>query len=194
MPGEKANVKIPCVNRRGYGYYTLEVFNCNNRIYVWQKELMIEKENSEIQKGSLLLLDGKEIKIKGEKFTYSFSKVKPIIKEVVYNGKKILKNHNFSLYRAPIDNDRLIKDEWSKDGAICKEGNLYNCVTDFTEMNIEEKDCSIKITYKIFVGTMGKKPIFKGEISYTVYSDDGLLNIFLSGEIRRMQTCIPIIL
>ncbi len=191
LPGEKEDIKIPAVTLKGEGYFTLEVFDNKNRIYVWQKDLKLKKEETEpALKGKLSLKNDKKILVSGENFSYVFSKAKPLISEIIYNNTKICLNQNFCLYRAPIDNDRLIKDEWSKEGLICKEGNLYNCVTDFSDMSIEENDSLIKIKYNLFVGTMGKRPIFSGEIIYTVYSD-GFLSISLNGDIRQTETWLP---
>lgn len=192
LPGEKENIFIPEVDMNGEGYFTLEVFNKDNCIFIWQKKLDIKPqcfydiENISIKirhNGSLLCVDG-------DNFCYKFSKVKPLIKEIIYNGEVISVSQSFELYRAPIDNDRLVKEDWSKNGAICKEGDLLHSVSDFSEMKVNVNDKYAEILYDIYVGAMGKKPIFDGKIAYRIYND-GLVAVNLYGNIRELSTWLP---
>lgn len=190
-PDETAKILLPELDICGLAYYTLEVFENKNRIFVWQKELKAKNNQYPLEKSDVFVENkGSSIFVSGSNFKYEFSIFAPLIKKIIYKEKEICSDHEFCLYRAPIDNDRLIKEDWSKDGAICKEGNLFNCVSDFSDFEITTNDGFVELKYHIFVGTFGKKAIFEGDIVYSVYSE-GLINISLKGNIRKLQIWLP---
>ncbi len=191
LPNQTSQIRLPEVNLTGLGYYMLEAFDKENRIFVWQKELMLEKNECLLEIKKIYVEKySSSIFVCGDNFKYEFSTIKPLIKKIFFKNKEICHEQQFCLYRAPIDNDRLIKDDWSKDGAICKEGNLFNCISDFTDYEVIENKNFVEIRYNAIVGTFGKKPIFSGKLVYTIYSE-GLINISLKGDIRKLQVWLP---
>ncbi len=192
FPGEFEERNLPEIKLTGEVYYTLEAFDKENRIYIWQKKLdsfdvavecVFTEKLSVCNRNSV-------VDVKGVDFEYRFSKVKPHVERIIYKNINVCEGNEFVFYRAPIDNDRLVRDDWSKEGAVCKEGNLKFVISDFRKMNIIQNVNNVKISYDMYCGTMGKEPIFNGTIIYTVFSD-GVLNIALHGKIRELSTWLP---
>ena len=192
LPDEISEHIIPQTDIFGESFYTVEVFDGDNSIYIWQKCLSIEIDTEELKLNKQIeaVDKGSFVYVNGDNFLYKFSKIEPLVKEIVSFGKTCCMGNEFVLYRAPIDNDNKVKLSWSNGGAICAEGNLRYVYADAKKCTVEKKDQYVRIIYDAKVGTLAKKPLLRGKIVYTVYSD-GALNIDLDLDLRKTDVWVP---
>ncbi len=110
------------------------------------------------------------ITLEADETLYRFDKSYGTLDRIVHNGTELLtKPAKLTVWRAPTDNDRYIKNQWMQHGFHHAEVNCY-------EMKLESVNAQKAIiTAKISLGGYTARPILKADVRYT---------IFASGEIR----------
>ena len=186
LPGEIGTLEIPQIDFSGECYFTLEAFDEDRSVYIWQTPIKCKENLKSLNAGIKLdfCQNGSDIKVFGDNFEYVFYTYKPQIKKIIFGQKEICAGNSFVLWRAPLDNDRKVKANWSNGGNSVPEGNLRYPLADAISYEVIKNDGAITVKYKAFVGTMSKKPIFSGTLEYTVYPE-GTLNLRLLGDIRE---------
>ncbi len=106
------------------------------------------------------------IKITGDGFCYTFNKATGLFSSLCLNDAELLSNAaDFTIWRAPIDNDRKHKDTWRK-------YNLDKAFTTCVFADITEIQSNfVKIKTSIAHGGASTKPIVYGDVYYSVFSD-----------------------
>ena len=142
----------------------------------------ISKETSDFANiPSIDFVDGKDdLKVNGEKFSIIFDKNSGAIQSLNYDGNKLIVNEEgviagpiLNIYRAPLDNDTLIKKKW-------KEFGLENIIAHVNSFRIERLDkktvaVSVQIDYKA-----NNKSGFTHNCTYTIL---GSGDIFVDNQI-----------
>ncbi len=126
-PLSSATLKIPVGKYKcNYGAF-LNCYLCDgeNEIAHTQHELAAEIICKKPDKKLPSITEDKEYyTVKGEKFEYKFSKFYGTLTQAVFSGRKQLRERmRLTVYRAPIDNDRRIRNNWVQ-GEAWKSENL----------------------------------------------------------------------
>ncbi len=116
----------------------------------------------------------------GDKFSYTFSKKYGVFTSLVVDGEEQLDGRTqLSAFRAPIDNERGIKQYWLNLNVW--EGENLDCA--FTKVY----DCRIEAGDIIVEGSLAgisRLPLFKYTLKVDVF-EDGKVDFKLSGDIRQ---------
>ncbi len=110
--------------------------------------------------------DERYVYIDGEEFSYTFNKLTGVIGRIVY------KNHSFldepmelNVWRAPTDNDRVIKTEWYKAGYDCLQTRAYS--NEFKPL----PDGSLQIVTKSAMAPVYRQKFLDFVITWTILPD-----------------------
>ncbi|MBQ4629412.1 MAG: glycoside hydrolase family 2 [Clostridia bacterium] len=130
----------------------------------------------------------KEIIYSGKNFEYVFSKKYGSLCRAVINGNKVLtKPSKLSVFRAPTDNERNVKNDWITDNA--SPGHSENID------NLYQKIYSCTLSgNKIFVKgaliPVSRMPLAQFETVYTLLSD-GIIKVEIKSDIREDARWLP---
>ncbi len=128
-----------------------------------------------------------EYKVFENGFSYTISKNYGEITSIAKNGKELLKDRvKLNVMRAPIDNERTVKDLWYKyTGAWMAEGfdKLFNkCYSCTCRDNV--------VTVEGSLSAVSRFPFFRYKIEYTFFND-GRLKVNLRGNVREDCVWLP---
>ena len=116
---------------------------------------------------------------------YVFGNGKGDIQQIICGGKAELEvPTEVTVWRAPTDNDRNIKNDWYRTGYNIAENNCH------ADPKIEEKDGAVSITYAVSLGRYNDPPVLKYDVTYTVYGD-GSLYVFYKVKRREGLPFLP---
>jgi len=123
----------------------------------------------------------------GDDFSYSISKHYGEIESIIKNGQELLRDRvKLTVMRAPIDNERNIKNKWYKfTGQWAAEGfdKLFNkCYSCVANGNV--------ITVKGALSAVSRTPFFKYKLEYEFFKN-GYIKVCLSGDIREDCIWLP---
>ncbi len=120
--------------------------------------------------------DDRYVYITGEDFSYTFNKLTGVIGRIVY------KNHSFldepmelNIWRAPTDNDRVVKKEWYAAGYDCMQTRAYS--NEFTTL----EDGSLKIVTVSAMAPVYRQKFLDFEITWII-KPDGTIQVHLEVE------------
>ncbi len=121
--------------------------------------------NPSVGQAPMFSEEGNQVKIAGEGFIYTFDKTTAAFSRLCVHSKEILKTPmQFNIWRAPIDNERNIKQRWLLFGFDRATARVYDChVTTEGDAVVIRADYSIAAP--VFV------PFLKGSVCWKVYSD-----------------------
>ncbi len=89
--------------------------------------------------------DISKIKVKGSNFEIEFNKLKALISEIRFENTLVLKEGpKFNLWRAPIDNDMYVVNEWKKKG-------INNILQRVDSINVLSKENYVIIDTKLYI-------------------------------------------
>lgn len=108
----------------------------------------------------------KEIIIKGKDFLYVYDKTQAVFSNITRDGRTLINDIQYNIWRAPIDNDRNVL--WK-----LKNKKLDRAYSQSYKTQIEQKDCLI-INSDLFIVADSVAPIMAGEIMWQI---DGNGNI-----------------
>ncbi len=156
---------------------------------VAQKQLEIPaslQKKTTVSKAAEATEDDHFILFKGESFCYTFSKNLGTFVSLVKNGEEQLKAPiRITSMRAPIDNERKIKQEWYWYNVWQGENldkqfeKVYECTLTGAE-----------ITVKGSLAGVSRTPYFRYTLTYTVMSD-GEIHIALDGKVKDRCKWLP---
>ncbi len=146
---------------KGYllGFDEIPLTNEDNRN---QKVLALLEKETESLSGIEVHEDDRRIKITGESFLYEFHKQKGMFVKMQYGNKELLeKPMHINIWRAPVDNDRNIKEEWFRAHYDQTAERVYECT--WTQ---EESAASIHCVMSLLAPTVQR--IMDVEADWTV--------------------------
>ncbi|QIW15598.1 beta-galactosidase [Pasteurellaceae bacterium RH1A] len=116
-----------------------------------------------------------EILVKGDKFCYRFDKLKGIFSQLEYKGKPLLSAPlDFNIYRAPIDNDALIKQHWQAAGYDRAESRAY-------AVTVEQDERGIIIKVQSGLVATSKARILSLDLEYKI-NPNGKIRLKVKGQ------------
>lgn len=126
-----------------------------------------------------------KFRIRGANFEYIFNPEKGFFESIKIDGIQMLERlSEFSTWRAPVDNDRNIKWMWRDQGLDKAYTYVYKC-------GISEKsDNAVTIELSCAHGAKTKEPVFKADVSYTVYWN-GEVAVNISADVNKKLTSLP---
>ncbi len=112
--------------------------------------------------------EGNLVKIAGDNFIYSFDKTTGAFCRLCVNSKELLKTPmRWNIWRAPIDNERTIKDRWYSVGFDRAAARVYDC-------HVTTEGDAVVIHADYSIGSDAFPPFLKGSMCWRVYGDGRL--------------------
>lgn len=189
-PGGEELVLLEIPPLCGECYLLVEVFEAENRIYLWQTKLKSEEVRCAVPKGTSVLqvFDmGGSVQVVGRNFLYEIDKTQPSIKRICYQKEILKESMRLTAWRAPLDNDRKMVAEWTS----YSNGNYRYPLTDAKNFRIQEhNDEKVELTYDFLFGALGQKPAVVGKMTLTVYAC-GILEISQKSCLRNLKVWLP---
>ena len=101
--------------------------------------------------------------------TYTIDKVHGLLVSLVDNGHEMLSTPvTPTVWRAPTDNDRYVREEWEQKGMRNANTKCYACAVS------EADEKHVTVTASLSLGWAIHKPVLHMEARYTVYAEGGL--------------------
>lgn len=108
---------------------------------------------------------GGNIEVNGQNFKYLFDVDNCAFSSIVHKGSELLGTPmQFTLWRAVIDNDRFIVNDWKR--IALEQAKLYGI-----DASVSEENGATAITAEFIIGSAGFKPYFEGVAKWII---DGL--------------------
>ena len=126
-----------------------------------------------------------QIKITTAKTVYTVDRASGLITGICDSGKQLLCSPMTpTVWRAPTDNDRNIRNLWQQLG-------LHTATTTCACCEITEQiDACVKIAAALTLGNDGAEPLAKIKVTYTVYAEDGI-KIDMDTDVRKDLPHLP---
>ena len=110
---------------------------------------------------------------------YTVCKSCGLIAQITDNGRDMLASPMLpTVWRAPTDNDRNIKNEWMKEGFDRADVKCYG-------VSVKADGGNVSVVSEISLGAACKLPIIKAKITYTV---DGNGKLTVNSEVKNLAT------
>ena len=113
-----------------------------------------------------------------------FSKATGAIAQLVDNGRFLLdKVGKWTIWRAPMDNDRKVRREWEAANYHVHQSRVHS-------YEIDELSDSIKIKFEIVINTVARQNIVSFSVNW-ILSKNGEIKLELSGEKDKVMPFLP---
>ena len=113
---------------------------------------------------------GTEVIISVNEFEYKYNLYYGTFSSIKYNGMEMLvRNPRFSIWRAPVDNDRGIKESWYREGYDKADIHTYS-----SEI-VSHDDKHISIRTEFSIGVYSKLPIINAAATWTIYGSGDII-------------------
>lgn len=133
-----------------------------------------------------LFEDDLTIYANGERFKYAFSKQTGNLISMFIDGSEQLKAPvSLSLFRAPTDNDRHMRDFWCNMN-IWQGENLDIAFNKIYDMFIKDGKIHVQASY----AGISRRPVYKYKLVLTVFND-GRINCKMNGEVHNSAVYLP---
>ncbi len=189
IPGETVKLEVDLPEQCCLGAYIVaRVFdNKNNQVALWEQKLDTRvKKRSEKVNYADIIEQKHSYTVVGNDMEYVISKHTGMIESIMKNGEAMLKEPAcISVWRAPIDNDRIIKNLWGHYNTW--EGENFDRI--FNKVHSVSLDNN-KLVFNGALSGIGRMPFLRYSIQYEVYTD-GELKILLNGDIRDECVWLP---
>lgn len=179
-PGEQAEIQLDyTVPRSGNCYLRL--------IYLQKKNLMLTREGHELGFDQFVLQEDfgmplsvgsgkhvhfeeneREYVLTGEGFTYVFSRITGTFSSLKKEGRPEIREMAYNVFRAPVDNDRNIMEEWEKAGYPHSRTKVY-------ETGLEAERGQVTIRTVLSIAAPGIQPYLRLTASWTVDGEGKIL-------------------
>ncbi len=133
---------------------------------------MAESEHEKVR----ITADREYAYVNGTDFTYKFNLHYGYPEEI---GDLLQAPMQLSLWRAPTDNDRVIKRQWYEDKYHVVHNKVYKC-------SIEDNCICVKAS----LAGVARSPIFRYETTY-IFHGDSRIDVALNGEFEQTKTFLP---
>ncbi len=128
--------------------------------------------------------NGAEISVTAGETVYTFSKKSGVLTQITDNGKEMLVSPVYpNIWRAPTDNDRVIKQKWEAEGFDKAETKCYG-------ISVIKDGDAVKVVSEVSLGARARLVILKARITYTV-DGSGMLTVSTDAEVRKEATFLP---
>lgn len=139
-----------------------------HQIYLWQQKIKTDKKEYMVNLSCMPLItvfeNDSEIIIHGNNFMYTFAKSKGGFIQIQKDGHEFISNvPDFTIWRAPLDNDRYIKKDWMNNGYHQIKNHIYSVKI----LSVNDKKVEISVEYSL--GAFSRLPLIKGVCLWTVY-------------------------
>ena len=138
-------------------------------------------------KGTLPLSYSEEessIIIEGEGFSYVFDKLRGTLSQAYRDDRPLLSSPmRFSVWRAPMDNDRNIKASWYEAGLDHVRSKVYS-------VSATEKEGLVTVPASFSLAPIGRQPCFRGIALYT-FNGTGEILLSIKGERNQDFPAFP---
>ena len=126
-----------------------------------------------------------QVKVTTAKTVYTIDRASGLIAGICDNGKQLLCSPMTpTIWRAPTDNDRNIRNLWQQLG-------IHTATTTCTACALDElTEQYAKITAALTLGNDGAEPLAKINVTYTVFAEDGI-KIDMDTEVRADLPHLP---
>ncbi len=186
-PKKTSRIKIDVPQKCRMGAYVHCYLYDSTGYCVAQKQLKlpaeIEKENIKYVSADAAETEN-VITFTGEGFKYTFSKHLGTFVSIIKCGEEQLKAPiRITSVRAPIDNERNVKEEWYN---VRLSENLDRQFEKVYECTL----CGAEVTVKGSLAGVSKTPYFRYDAKYTV-SADGTIKVELDGVVKELCTWLP---
>lgn len=130
--------------------------------------------------------DNEFFTVSGKDFTYKFSKIYGSITSLVVNGKEQFDERmKLSVYRAPIDNDRRIRNNWVQ-GESWKSENLNRLFSKIYDISLKGN----KISAHGSLAGISRLPVAEFELT-AVFGGDGKVDFDIKVNVRKSAFWLP---
>ena len=124
------------------------------------------------------------ISVKAADVEYQFDQYKGTIQQISKDGKPWLnQSTDFNIWRAPLDNDSLIKTHWLAAGYDRAMSRVYN-------YRLTEQESAVEITFKLGLVAVSKARILTLNVVYRI-EQNGLLQINIHAEKQPNLPFLP---
>ncbi len=149
------------------------------------KGAMVESLSLHKNKNSLKIKESdKMIQISSSQLCYKYDKIKGTFRSMVYQNHNILESPmEYSIWRAPTDNDRVIKEKWIKAGYDRITVKVY-------AISVEQKEHTVEIATKLSIGAIHIQKILDIDVKWTIY-EDGTISIAMQGVKNQEVPFLP---
>lgn len=171
-------IKVPEYTCR-YGAYLNVYLKDNSGFEVAHTQHMLSDfviEESKSGETVSIITHGEYAKIIGEDFEYRFNIHYGYIERI---GNYLKTPMKLSIWRAPTDNDRKVKNRWFDENYNKMHNKVY-----------EVSVCKNKIIVKGALSSVSREPFLRYTTEYTFYAD-GTINVSLDGDFDDYRTFIP---
>ena len=193
-PHQTETVPVALPLTQGDCYLTAEAWDGENRRYIFQAHLDDSPAVAVpgAPHGTLTVTESEaDVTVAGSGFCYTLSRLVPAINRICIDGEDLLVcPQRFALWRAPIDNDRKVKNEWFLPHKFAAEGNLRDPFAELDGFTLRQTEEGVSVEYDLFVGTRGKRPLISGKMQIDIFAD-GLLVLRQDAALREAATHIP---
>ncbi len=129
-------------------------------------ERMLPRLHSVALAGALSFTqDARQIEVTTDKAVYVFDKQKGILNRLLAQGENLLAHPlDFNIWRAPLDNDALIKQHWIKAGYHQAQTRAYT-------IDVEQREDEIVVRAQCGVLAVSKERILTLDTAYHIHAD-----------------------
>ncbi|MCL2042767.1 MAG: DUF4981 domain-containing protein [Treponema sp.] len=122
--------------------------------------------------------------LEGDSFSYVFNTFYGSFESLKYNGVELLHSRpRLSVWRAPTDNDRNVRQQWEKENLQYISSKVYS-------VNAEKNGDGILITVKGSLGALARGPFAQTLVNYTILPS-GEIKVNVSVDIRDNMIFLP---
>jgi len=131
--------------------------------------------------------DSEKLYFSGHDFKYIFNKKYGNFESIIKNGIEQLDDViKLTVWRAPSDNDRNVKNDWGLTENTLHGMNFHNLFNKVYSRELKEG----KIITTGSLAGFGRKPFFRYEMYFEVFTD-GEIKVGVKGELDEMKTYLP---
>ncbi|MGI6167897.1 MAG: glycoside hydrolase family 2 TIM barrel-domain containing protein [Eubacteriales bacterium] len=113
--------------------------------------------------------DDKAFYITAGETTYTICRIRGLIVSIVDNGHELITTPIVpTIWRAPTDNDRRIKEKWFAEGFDRVRPKCYSA-----SLDSNDGKCAV-VTAKLSLGSPARRPVLWMNVTYTVYAVGGI--------------------
>ena len=153
-----------------------------DKVALFTEEALLPTEKNEIT----VQESGTQLHIKNKNFHYIYNKFTGLFDSIVIDQKsRLSKPMEFNIWRAPIDNDRRVQEEWRKAGYDRAVVRVYR-----TECVENQDNNQVKVTSDFAILAVHIQRILEGKITWTIESN-GVLTMEISAKRNLVMPFLP---
>ena len=181
------NIEIPKISCEMGAFITCRLYKDGNEIGITQHKIPADLIKPEVSSVYAEIEDKRlDVIFKGERFTYTFSKHYGNFTSIIVDGKEYLADRmDFTTWRAPVDNERSIKNLWGNYN-IWQGENIDTAFNKIYECELLDGGVKIKGS----LAGVSRTPYMQYNYNVKVYAD-GRIDFAFDGHIRESVIWLP---